>query len=359
MEFPDSFFVQQRPHFNQVLPDNWLATSALQKAIRRGQETPALLATSFLIARQPDRFWRRLVVIALEDIGIADLHLVHEVLSVSGRKVWRAEHGGDWSLGADLVQRLCKTVKCRDACDALVIADLHPNFRTHRSGFLDLGGKELAKILSDPAKSVGERVLAAWLIAGTKRFPAANLPTRTGSFVDLLHVYDGMGIDPYVLATARLGSTRTNEGHPLSLPLIWLLAATSGETDVLAYALPTIRDIRGWPDYAYDMHTRVGRRAIKLFQRECNALDRLVSNWLPPDQHELFVGTLVFRLEGEKVDRRLTYPGSQALLRASEVAHLTHQGLPETLVSEALSTAGDYLDLLHHCRTEAVRGYAA
>lgn len=356
MGFTDSFFDQHRPDFNQVLPDKWLATSALQKAIRRGLEAPALLACSFLIAHQPDRFWRRLVVIALEDIGIADLRLVHEVLSISGRKVWRAEHGGDWSFASDLVQRMCRTIKSRDACDALVVADLHPDLRAHRSAFLDLGGKELADILTNPDKQVGERVLAAWLIAGTKQFPAANLPTRTGSFSDLLQVYEVMGVDPNVLATARLGSTRTVEGHPLSLPLIWLLAASGGETCVKPYSLPDIRDIRGWPEFAYDMHTRVGKRAIKLFLCECTELDRFVCKWLPSHQHELFAGTLLFRLEGENVDRRLTYPGSQALLRTAEVAHLTHQGLSETLVSEALLTAGSHLDLLHHCRTEAVRG---
>lgn len=359
MGCPGSLFNQKRADYEHVLPDNWLATAALQKAIRRGQEAPALLATNFLLSRQPDRFWRRLVVIALEDIGIADLPLAHEVLSASGRKAWRAAHGGDWSVAADLVQRMCKTVKCRDACDALVIADLHPDLRPHRSAFLDLSGRELANILTDPDKPVGERVLAAWLIAGTKRFPAANLPTRARSFVDLLHVYEAMGVDPNVLATARMGSTRTVEGHPLSLPLIWLLAASGGETGVKPYSLPDIRDIRGWPDFAYDMHTRVGKRAIKLFQRECTALDRLVSKWLPPDQRELFVGSLIFRLEGENVDRRLVYPGSQALLRASEVAHLTYQGLPDTLVTEALSTARSHVELLHHCRIKAAWAYVA
>ncbi|MEZ4498298.1 MAG: hypothetical protein R2845_16325, partial [Thermomicrobiales bacterium] len=228
----DIFSTPDRPDHAGVLADPWLATSALQKSIRRGLQTPSLLATSFLLERQPDRFWRRIVVIALEDVGIGDLQLVHEVLAVSGRKQWRAERGGDWSFAANLVARLCEAPKSRDACDALVIADLHPELREQRSAFLDLGTDTLSDIVAAHDRLLGERILAAWLVAGTKRFPALNLPTRLGSFGDLLDIYEAMGVRPDVLATAQMGSTRTNEGHPLSLPLIWLLAASGGEIDV-------------------------------------------------------------------------------------------------------------------------------
>jgi len=353
--YPDIFSTPERPDHADLLADPWLATSALQKSIRRGLQLPALLATSFLLDRQPDRFWRRIVVIALEDVGIGDLQLVHEVLAISGRKQWRAERGGDWSFAANLVVRMCEAPKSRDACDALVNADLHPELREQRSAFLDLGTDTLSDIVAAEGRPLGERTLAAWLVAGTKRFPALNLPTRIGSFGDLLDIYEAMGVRPDVLSTAQMGSTRTIEGHPLSLPLIWLLAASSGEIDVRKQNLPDAPMIGGWPAFALDMHTMLGKRAIRRFQRECREIDQLALRWLPRDQHELFVGTLLFRFEGENVDQRLVYPGSQALLRTAEVAHLTHQGLPRTLVSDALSILKEHLDLLHQCRV-AVAG---
>ncbi|WP_040299731.1 hypothetical protein [Agrobacterium albertimagni] len=94
-----------------LLPDNWLATSTLQKAIRRGEIETALLAAAYLIEKQPARFWRRLVVITLEDVGIADLRLVGEVLLAFGRLSWRAEHGGEghwlliWSVASAVLRR--------------------------------------------------------------------------------------------------------------------------------------------------------------------------------------------------------------------------------------------------------------
>lgn len=56
MTCPDIFSTPDRPDHADVLPDPWLATSALQKSIRRGLQFPALLAASFLLDRQPDRF---------------------------------------------------------------------------------------------------------------------------------------------------------------------------------------------------------------------------------------------------------------------------------------------------------------
>lgn len=339
-----------------LLPDNWLATSTLQKAIRRGETETALLATAYLIEKQPTRFWRRLVVIALEDVGIADLRLVEEVLLASGRPSWRAEHGGEEHWAADLVTRLCGAEKNRDACDALVIADLHPNLARQRSGFLDLSGYQLCEVLADRDRPIGERVLAAWMITGTKRFPAFSLPERDGSFSELLTVYDAIGVPPDVLKVARYGSTRTNEAHPLTIPLIWLLSNQEGSVaQIETVGLPKTRLIGGWPNYAFDMHTRAGKVALRLFGYRCGDLQKLLSENLPTDQWQDFIGTLVFRAEGEVVERRLVLSATEAVRQDAEVAHLTYQGFPPTLATAALEVIQDHADLLHSCRVEALR----
>lgn len=340
-----------------LLPDNWLATSALQKAIRRGEIETALVATAYLIEKQPVRFWRRLVVIALEDVGIADLRLVEEVLLASGRPSWRTEHGGEEHWAADLVTRLCKAEKNRDACDALVIADLHPDLARQRSGFLDLSGYQLCEVLADRDRAIGERVLAAWMITGTKRFPAFSLPECDGSFSELLTVYDAIGVPPDVLKVARYGSTRTNEGHPLTIPLIWLLSNQEESGYRLETAdLPKTRLIAGWPEYAFDMHTRAGKVALRLFGYRCAALQRLLMENLPTEQWQDFIGSLLFRAEGEVVDRRQVFSATEAIRRDAEVAHLTYQGSPATLATEALEVIRGHADLLHSCRLEALRG---
>src|SRR5215204_1951494 len=117
-------FDHQRHNSTAHIRDPWLATSALQKAIRRGDTETALQAVAVLTPRQSERLWRRLVVIALEDVGIADLDVVRTTLWVSGRAAWRRDHGGEDKVASYVVTQLCRAAKCRDACDVLVIADL-------------------------------------------------------------------------------------------------------------------------------------------------------------------------------------------------------------------------------------------
>ena len=50
--------------------DRWLALSAMQKSIRRGDGLTALRALRTLYQHDPSSTWRRLLIIACEDVGI-------------------------------------------------------------------------------------------------------------------------------------------------------------------------------------------------------------------------------------------------------------------------------------------------
>jgi hypothetical protein len=296
-----------------------------------------------------------LIVISLEDIGIGDLDTVQDLLLASTRKGWRQEHGGDWAVASRLVSRLCAAPKSRDACELLVAADLHPRWASQRTAFLDLTQHELCGIVADPARYLIERTLAAWLIAGTKRFPAYSLPEVDGAFPALLDVYRHIGVPDHVLEVARLGSTRTVEGHPLTLPLVWL-TASAGPVTVEQADLPDPVLIHGWPDFSFDMHTRLGRRALALFSDRCSTLRRILNQHLPITAHADLVGHLAFRAEGHVVDRRLAYPGAGAILRDAKTAHTIFNGLPETLATDTLEVVRTNMALLLQCRIEAAGG---
>ena len=51
--------------------DRYLALSALQKAIRRDDFDLAWNASSYLLENFPAHFWKRLVIIVMEDVGVA------------------------------------------------------------------------------------------------------------------------------------------------------------------------------------------------------------------------------------------------------------------------------------------------
>ena len=56
--------------------DRYVALSALQKSIRRGHEDLALRSAMNLMIGGPHAIWRRLGIIAFEDIGVGNIDLV-------------------------------------------------------------------------------------------------------------------------------------------------------------------------------------------------------------------------------------------------------------------------------------------
>jgi replication-associated recombination protein RarA len=75
--------------------DRWLAASALQKAIRRGDAPTAQRAARTLYRHDPRSAWRRLLVIAYEDIGIGAPAAVISTTLHSANPKARREAGGD------------------------------------------------------------------------------------------------------------------------------------------------------------------------------------------------------------------------------------------------------------------------
>ena len=56
--------------------DPWLASSLLQKSIRRGDADMAVRAALTLFRMRPGGIWRRFMVIAFEDVGAASIDAV-------------------------------------------------------------------------------------------------------------------------------------------------------------------------------------------------------------------------------------------------------------------------------------------
>ncbi len=90
--FSQSFFSYQTNRYEcePLTIDKWLASSALQKAIRRGNEAEALSCARLLLNVDAQRLWRRLGIIAIEDIGVADIEVVGQTLWATRSKARRS-----------------------------------------------------------------------------------------------------------------------------------------------------------------------------------------------------------------------------------------------------------------------------
>lgn len=92
-------------------------TSALQKAIRRGQEKEALYWALQLNERFTGYLWRRLVAIVVEDIGYANNELVAIICALEAQVVRLMKEKGNYSLNmlAYAVMAMARSPKSRES----------------------------------------------------------------------------------------------------------------------------------------------------------------------------------------------------------------------------------------------------
>lgn len=331
--------------------DRWVAASGLQKGIRRGDTGTALACAKTLLMQDPQRLWRRLAVIGIEDVGIADLDTAAQVLSVSGQKVWRREHGGDELIASYLIAHLCQSAKERSCDDLVAIADLHPDLRKQRLELAYAGTDELRNVISDNSREIGLRALAAWYLAGTERLPGKQLIPRRGAPDDLFCVYEALGISEPLIELCHEAITKTRTALSVMLPLIWL--AERGTGVPVCSDLPEVPVVHGVPAYVFDGFSRVGRRALTLFLSECVAVRDFIKRQAPRADRVALTAVLVFHAEGGLVDRRLTWSGSEPITREGVVADIVGRGLAIEKVTEALALMRDHMPALHKARDRA------
>lgn len=252
--------------------------SALQKAIRRRQSREAVIYVTELVDRFPLYVFRRLPIIVTEDIGIANLALVHEVLAMSNLASMYTK--------ADMVRRLrpatqhlvwhmAESEKSREADNLF-----HAVARSARLG--QLGTTEAFETYED-----GWREFAGFLAGGSARgtpIDAAVLATFAGfrlengyaewMWMDLAaHAAQELSDPDAVSAVVTLSqrvitalrqSSQGGQYEPHMLALVSLIFTRYTETGRRFSAVETavsdheLEKLPEIPDVALDMHTGRG-----------------------------------------------------------------------------------------------------
>ncbi|MGB8633615.1 MAG: hypothetical protein WCD69_30280, partial [Xanthobacteraceae bacterium] len=83
-----------------IAADPWVISSLLQKSIRRGETEIAQRAVFTFFRLKGAAVWRRLLVIAFEDVGIGSVDALTKTVAAAGDSAWRKSHGGDLRLTA-------------------------------------------------------------------------------------------------------------------------------------------------------------------------------------------------------------------------------------------------------------------
>ncbi len=213
-----------------ALPCNcWIASSALQKAIRRGDISIALRAVFALHREDPSAAWRRLIAIAFEDVGPADIDVLVETVAIAASRSWRAAHGEEAVL-ASIVSRFAAAPKDRSTDYLMWAAAEHPDQRDTRAFCGRAPVSECLSMLMDLSRSLPDRAVAAWFCSGIN-YPYQHR-VGAGDLPGLADAYGRLGAPANLVAATMLATRRTRQPYAVLVPLVWLEVQRSGLTAV-------------------------------------------------------------------------------------------------------------------------------
>lgn len=294
----------------------WLGMSLLQKAIRRGNPRFAQQAAATLLEKYPNHFWRRCLVIAYEDIGMADLDTVG-VVTAAASKTFRAQNGSEWAIASYITRRLAEVAKCRAADDLIMVAERHPAYEQARLDLTFRPMSELMRVVFSNAP-MPERALALWFAIGTQRCPSEHLRSRKGAPEDVFDAMCDTDLPHTAIEIAREAFHRVGELHCPLLPLLWSAKTCEPKPATDDDFPPEIMCGRV-PSWAIDMFSRDGRKALKQFLNIDCSTARWVRSRVPPSQQVEFLGYILFNVESGLLAQRVRWPLADELRQLSEI----------------------------------------
>ncbi len=328
--------------------DRWVLASALQKAIRRGEVDTALRAATGFWQADRLRFWKRLHVIALEDIGIANPELLVTLLTATNASHWR-RRVGDIDVALHLVKQLCLSAKCRLADETYILAETSPEYAAARTTLAQASGAALTDAVLDDARPLAERMLALWYIAGTKRFHSDHLPMREGEIADAIEVL--RMLDAPAELTESCIAVIMRAPWPLAMfnPLFYAaIQPHKNAHSITTQTIPPSPSMDGIPFYALDMFTRVGLASYRQLRNSVSEL-----RGYSPKQ----IGLAMFYREGWLCDQLLQSESLAPFRKQGEFADIESAGMcvPSYLALQA--TLDEHEHTLQAIRKERLKTY--
>ncbi|MBU3077818.1 hypothetical protein [Sphingomonas quercus] len=330
--------------------DPWVASSLLQKAIRRGEVEHAVRAAQALHRQRGTGIWGRFLIIACEDVGIADLDLVQHVTLVGIDRTVRKPFGTDEEVAADLARRLAEAPKDRSSDYLACAAIQHPEYEQERESVALLSTDEQIAAAVDRGQSVIRRAIATWHASGVNS--GGPRVVRPSNLPLLLHGFDLLGLPHPLSSIIETAARKSREPMVVMLPLLWALWREGDEERRSAdVSVPAALSCRGVPLWTFDKHTRLGKRAIARFIHENVAVDAVLSEHVPDFRARDIAAMAAFYADATPIARRLVWSRSHELEALGLETDMLKIGCPragiEPLV-EVVRANLDHLNVIRH-----------
>jgi hypothetical protein len=333
-----------------IAADPWVVSSLLQKSIRRSDTNIAQLAAFTFFKLKGGAIWRRLMVIAFEDIGIGSIDALTMTTAAAGDSAWRKNHGDDLRLAAYLAGLLAEAPKDRSA-DYLCDAKDHPMLTEFWRAMEKASLESRLSHVQDQALSLPQRAVAALSALGIGS--RGDISRGTGGLEALLTTFRELEVPEELVAATGIAAARTREPITAMVPLIWL-AARNSESRVCDCAVPHLVKADDVPLYALDKHTRLGREAIWRFACENDSARACLARFVPASQRRSAAYVATFYVDAAPVARRLIWDQSETLEAFGIERDLLHAGVPAEGIEPLLKAMRTNLGHLNELRAQVL-----
>jgi hypothetical protein len=332
--------------------DPWVASSLLQKAVRRGDVDLAERAAFTLSRYRGQGIWRRLILIAFEDVGVGSPDALIQTTTACTSADWRSGVGGD-ELSLRLVVRLlAEAPKDRSPDHLICAAHDHP---TLEEDSREVGAMSLVQriaLIAETTSTLPRRAIAAWYSSGVewgkeRRVGRGDLRALMGAFCDL-------GVPSELVSATHSAAMRTREPIAVMTPLLWLASEKAGGHHVVDCPIPPVTMIGEVPAYALDKHTALGKAAIHRFARECTAVRDALAAHVPEYRANDAACMAAFYADAIPVVRRFDWDGSTELERLGTENDMLKVGVQPEGVLPVLEVVRDNLEQLNAIRAEVI-----
>jgi hypothetical protein len=312
-ELEDFEMLDIAPVTDTCFSARWKYSSSLQKGVRRGLVYDAVRCAIGYWRIDAASFWKRLPIIVLEDIGVADPLTVAMTLAAARSTVWRKRVGGDELVIQFLVKRMAGNTNDRSVADMCQILDNRSLSPEALFLLKSASPQELSALALSDHQPYEVRIAALWLLWGNDRMKNPKLPFSTGSLDWFNRTVEEMkvsGLAKYV----TLRSMVACRGCSMNICYAFVcdMMQKSPYRRVIETELPEPFYIGGVIEQAWDMHTRQGKAAYQHFYRTCEPVQNFLTGLgvVGSDAIVRAVSVCLFIAESALLNKKLDFAGA-------------------------------------------------
>jgi hypothetical protein len=225
--------------------DPWVASSLLQKSIRRGDADLAVRAALTLFRLRRSGIWRRFMVIAFEDVGAASVDTLLATVRAGIDPTWRASIADDERVIGHVARLLAEAPKDRSSDHLICSSRSYAPFEEARQMVGSQSVAQRLDLVADANQPLHVRAIAAWYSSGVEWDDETRV--GKGDLPGLTDVFRSVGVPSELAMATQHAATRTREPITIMVPLIWLEAFKEGHPAVLDCPVPASPVVRGVP----------------------------------------------------------------------------------------------------------------